>query len=82
MELIGGRPVVNSVNFEDGDGENSRFGTIMPLVKEHGAAVIALTIDEEGQARTTKDKVRIASRLVTPWWISGDFAWMTSSWMR
>ena len=36
----------------------------MPLVKEHGAAVIALTIDEEGQARTTKDKVRIASRLV------------------
>ncbi len=64
MELIGGRPVVNSVNFEDGDGETSRFGTIMPLVKEHGAAVIALTIDEEGQARTTKDKVRIASRLV------------------
>ena len=36
----------------------------MPLGKEHGAAVIALTIDEEGQARTTADKVRIASRLV------------------
>ena len=36
----------------------------MPLVKEHGAAVIALTIDEEGQARTADDKVRIASRLV------------------
>ena len=64
MELIGGRPVVNSVNFEDGDGENSRFGRIMPLVKEHGAAVIALTIDEEGQARTAEHKVRIASRLV------------------
>ena len=64
MELIGGRPVVNSVNFEDGDGPDSRFGRIMPLVKEHGAAVIALTIDEEGQARTTKDKVRIASRLI------------------
>jgi 5-methyltetrahydrofolate--homocysteine methyltransferase len=64
MELIGGRPVVNSVNFEDGDGPDSRFGRIMPLVKEHGAAVIALTIDEEGQARTTADKVRIASRLV------------------
>ena len=64
MELIGGRPVINSVNFEDGDGPTSRFGRIMPLVKEHGAAVIALTIDEEGQARTTADKVRIASRLV------------------
>ncbi|MBU6265602.1 MAG: dihydropteroate synthase, partial [Actinomycetales bacterium] len=64
MELIGGRPVINSVNFEDGDAPTSRFGRIMPLVKEHGAAVIALTIDEEGQARTTADKVRIASRLV------------------
>ena len=64
MELIGGRPVVNSVNFEDGEGPGSRFDTIMPLVKEHGAAVIALTIDEEGQARTTADKVRIASRLI------------------
>ena len=64
MELIGGRPVVNSVNFEDGEGPGSRFNTIMPLVKEHGAAVIALTIDEEGQARTRADKVRIASRLI------------------
>ena len=64
MELIGGRPVVNSVNFEDGEGPGSRFDTIMPLVKEHGAAVIALTIDEEGQARTQADKVRIASRLI------------------
>jgi 5-methyltetrahydrofolate--homocysteine methyltransferase len=64
MELIGGRPVVNSVNFEDGDTPDSRFGRIMPLVKEHGAAVIALTIDEAGQARTAEGKVRIASRLV------------------
>ncbi|MBG6053970.1 5-methyltetrahydrofolate--homocysteine methyltransferase [Salinibacterium sp. CAN_S4] len=64
MELIGGRPVVNSVNFEDGEGPDSRFGRIMPLVVEHGAAVIALTIDEDGQARTAENKVRIASRLV------------------
>lgn len=64
LELIGGRPVVNSVNYEDGDGPESRFGRIMPLVKEHGAAVIALTIDEQGQARTREDKVRIASRLI------------------
>ncbi len=64
LELIGGRPVVNSVNFEDGEGPGSRFATVMPLVKEHGAAVIALTIDEEGQARTRENKVKIASRLV------------------
>lgn len=64
LELIGGRPIVNSVNYEDGDGPASRFGRIMPLVKEHGTAVIALTIDEHGQARTTEGKVRIASRLV------------------
>ena len=64
LELIGGRPVINSVNFEDGDGPNSRFQRSMPLVKEHGAAVIALTIDEQGQARTKEDKVRIASRLI------------------
>lgn len=64
LELIGGRPIVNSVNFEDGDGPDSRFGRIMPLVVEHGAAVIALTIDEQGQARTADDKVRVARRLV------------------
>ena len=64
LELIGGRPVINSVNFEDSDGPTSRFARIMPLVKEHGAAVVALTIDEQGQARTQADKVRIASRLI------------------
>lgn len=64
LELIGGRPVINSVNFEDGDGPQSRFQKTMPLVKEHGAAVVALTIDEQGQARTREDKVRIASRLI------------------
>ena len=64
LELIGGRPVVNSVNYEDGAGADSRFGRIMPLVKEHGTAVVALTIDEHGQARTTEGKVAIASRLI------------------
>ncbi|MDA8434508.1 MAG: methionine synthase [Actinomycetales bacterium] len=64
LEMIGGRAVVNSVNYEDGDGPDSRFRRIMPIVKEHGAAVVALTIDEEGQARTAEWKVRIADRLV------------------
>ena len=64
LELVGGRAVVNSVNFEDGDGPTSRFARIMPHVVEHGAAVVALTIDEEGQARTASGKVEIATRLV------------------
>ncbi|MFZ5871970.1 MAG: homocysteine S-methyltransferase family protein, partial [Actinomycetota bacterium] len=64
LELLGGRSVVNSVNYEDGDGPDSRFARMMPVVAEHGAAVVALTIDEEGQARTREHKVRVASRLV------------------
>lgn len=64
LECIGGRAMVNSVNYEDGDGPNSRFSRIMPMVKEHGAAVVALTIDEEGQARTADSKFAIAKRLI------------------
>lgn len=65
LEHLGGRSLINSVNFEDGDGPTSRFARIMPLVKEHGAAVVALTIDEEGQARTADWKIRVAQRLIT-----------------
>ena len=64
LENYGGRALINSVNYEDGDGPNSRFAKIMPLAREHGAAVVALTIDEEGQARTAEAKVAIASRLI------------------
>ena len=64
LELVGGRAVVNSVNFEDGEGPGSRFERIMPVVREHGAAVVALTIDEQGQARTVDHKVAVASRLI------------------
>ena len=65
LENLGGRSIINSVNFEDGDGPQSRFAKIMPLVKEHGASVVALTIDEEGQARTRDWKVRVAERLIS-----------------
>ena len=65
LELLGGRAVVNSVNYEDGDGPDSRMRRIMPLIMEHGAAVVALTIDEDGQARTAEWKVRVAERLIT-----------------
>jgi len=64
LERLGGRCIVNSVNFEDGDGPNSRYARVMPIVQEHGAAVVALTIDEEGQARTAEWKVRVAARLI------------------
>ncbi|ATQ27875.1 methionine synthase [Rhodococcus ruber] len=64
LEHLGGRCAVNSVNYEDGDGPGSRFERIMQHVVEHGAAVVALTIDEEGQARTAEHKVRIAERLI------------------
>ena len=64
LEHLGGRSIINSVNYEDGDGPTSRFARIMPLVKEHGAAVVALTIDEEGQARTAEWKLKVATRLI------------------
>ncbi|MET9201871.1 methionine synthase [Gordonia sp. NPDC003585] len=71
LESLGGRCAVNSVNYEDGDGPESRFTRIMELVVEHGAAVVALTIDEEGQARTADWKIRVAERL---------FADITGNW--
>ena len=64
LEQLGGRSVINSVNYEDGDGPTSRFAKIMPLVREHGASVVALTIDEEGQARTKEWKLKVARRLI------------------
>ncbi|WP_417077734.1 methionine synthase [Micromonospora profundi] len=64
LEMLGGRCVVNSVNFEDGDAPDSRYARVMPIVREHGAAVVALLIDEEGQARTQEWKVRVAARLI------------------
>lgn len=64
LEHLGGRCAINSVNYEDGDGPDSRFQKIMRLVKEHGAAVVALCIDENGQARTAEHKVRVAERLI------------------
>jgi len=64
LEMLGGRSVINSVNFEDGEGPDSRFARVMPIVREHGAATVALTIDEEGQARTAETKVQVAVRLI------------------
>ncbi|MBB5120652.1 methionine synthase [Streptomyces eurocidicus] len=71
LEKLGGRAVINSVNYEDGDGPESRFAKVTALAAEHGAALIALTIDEEGQARTPEHKVAIAERLIAD--LTGDW---------
>ncbi|MFC6886994.1 methionine synthase [Actinomadura yumaensis] len=64
LEMLGGRAVVNSVSFEDGDGPDSKLRRLMPIVKEHGAGIVVMCIDEEGQARTAEWKVRVADRMI------------------
>jgi len=60
LEWIGGRPVLNSVNLEEGDGEGTRLDTFLRLAREFGAGVVCTCIDEEGQARTAAWKLRAA----------------------
>jgi 5-methyltetrahydrofolate--homocysteine methyltransferase len=61
LKLHGGKPIINSINFEDGE---KHAHDRMILARKFGAAVIALTIDEQGMAKTAEDKLRIARRLV------------------
>jgi len=58
LEQYPGRAIVNSINMENG---RTRIESIMPLAMAHGAAVIALTIDEEGMAKTRARKLEVAS---------------------
>src|SRR4051794_25726533 len=60
LEQTPGRAIVNSVNLEAGP---AKLNTVVPLAIEHGAAVIALTIDEVGMAKTAERKVEIATRI-------------------
>src|SRR5579872_4490297 len=60
MQLYGGKPIINSINFEDGEEAADKR---LVLAKRFGAAVIALTIDESGMAKEADDKLRIAERL-------------------
>jgi 5-methyltetrahydrofolate--homocysteine methyltransferase len=61
LKLHGGKPIINSINFED--GEQAAEDRLI-LAKKFGAAVIALTIDETGMAKTAEAKLAIAERLV------------------
>jgi 5-methyltetrahydrofolate--homocysteine methyltransferase len=60
LEQIPGRAIVNSINLEAGRGKLDR---VVPLASAHGAAVIALTIDEAGMAKTAERKVEVAKRI-------------------
>jgi 5-methyltetrahydrofolate--homocysteine methyltransferase len=60
LKIYAGRPVVNSIHLENG---RQKIDSVMPLVKEAGAAVVALTIDETGMAKTAQRKLEVARRI-------------------
>ncbi|MBS1715030.1 MAG: homocysteine S-methyltransferase family protein [Armatimonadetes bacterium] len=59
LQTLAGKPIVNSINFEDGETRTQR---VLALCRKYGAAVVALTIDERGMAKSVDDKVAIAER--------------------
>ncbi len=63
LKWIGGRPVLNSVNLEDGDAPGTRLDRFLTLAREYGAAVICTCIDTRGQARTAQWKVDAAKAI-------------------
>jgi len=60
LQRIAGKPLLNSVNLEDGSAPGTRFDRFLSLAREYGAAVVCTCIDEEGQARTAEWKLRAA----------------------
>ncbi len=60
LKRIPGKPLINSINLEDGEKRTSK---VLPMARRYGAAVIALTIDEDGMALTAQKKVAVARRI-------------------
>src|SRR5581483_4854971 len=60
LKLYGGKSIINSINLEDGE---ERMEKICPMLTTYGAAVVALTIDEAGMAKTADKKFEIAKRI-------------------
>ncbi|MGK7313564.1 MAG: homocysteine S-methyltransferase family protein [Candidatus Longimicrobiales bacterium M2_2A_002] len=60
LEQYPGRAVINSINLENG---RDRIDAVVPLAIEHGAALVALTIDEDGMAKTADRKLAVAERI-------------------
>jgi 5-methyltetrahydrofolate--homocysteine methyltransferase len=63
LRHIGGRPVLNSANLEDGEQPGSRLDRVLSLARDYGCAVICLLIDERGQARDLEWKMEVAHRI-------------------
>ncbi|ARU40784.1 hypothetical protein CCB80_06370 [Armatimonadetes bacterium Uphvl-Ar1] len=61
LQCVAGKPVINSINFEDGEG---RTEAVLSLCQRYGAAVVGLTIDEDGMAKSAEKKVQIAERIL------------------
>lgn len=61
LKKLGGKPIINSINFEDGE---ERTQKVLALCAKYGAAVVALTIDEDGMAKSAEKKVEIARRII------------------
>ncbi len=60
LKCIGGKPIINSTNLEDGE---EKFHAICKLAKKFGSALVCLTIDEKGMAKTAEEKVAVAERM-------------------
>ena len=60
LEAIPGRAIINSINMENG---RERIDRVVPLAKKHGAALVALTIDPEGMAKTRQRKLEVAKKI-------------------
>jgi len=61
LKNIGGKPVLNSVNLEDGE---PKFDEVCQLAKKFGTALVCLTIDEVGMAKSVEDKLKVADRII------------------
>ena len=60
LQRAGGKPIINSVNLEEGDGPGTRLDKFLLLARQYGAAVVCTCIDQDGQARTAERKLRAA----------------------
>ena len=61
LKNIGGKPILNSVNLEDGE---PKFDAVCSLAKKYGASLVCLTIDEVGMAKTVEEKLKVADRII------------------
>ncbi|MDA3907451.1 MAG: methionine synthase [Sulfurimonas sp.] len=61
LKNIGGKPILNSVNLEDGE---AKFDDVCKLAKKYGASLVCLTIDEVGMAKSIEEKLKVADRII------------------